>query len=176
MKNFWGKLKSISSKRILYFDYARLISTKIMNVFQMRIVFKFQIITISYRFYGRKQFNIKNKVYQFIDFEDLQILTTNERNLWSIVKHGNPIQGRKGPEQGFPCVELLTGKNLFSLQGTPLLIAGILYSLQGFPCENYYTGRSLQSVQGMGLQCGWLMYSRVGNRCIAAMFINFGKF
>ena len=41
MKNFQGKLKSFSSKRILYFDYALLISTKIMNVFQMRIVFKF---------------------------------------------------------------------------------------------------------------------------------------
>ena len=54
--------------------------------------------------------------------------------------HCNPVQGqnraRTGPEQGFPCVLILTGKNLFSLQGTPLLIAGILYSLQG-----------------MGLQC-----------------------
>ena len=101
MKNFRGKLKSFSSKRILYFDYALLISTKIMNVFQMRIVFKFQIITISYRFYGRKQFNIKNKVYQFIDFEDLQILTTNERNLWSIVKHCNPVQGQNSARTRF---------------------------------------------------------------------------
>jgi hypothetical protein len=61
--------------------------------------------------------------------------------------HCNPVQGqnraRTGPEQGFPCVVILKGKNLFSLQGTPVLIAGILYSLQGFPCENYYTGRSL---------------------------------
>jgi hypothetical protein len=52
-------------------------------------------------------------------------------------------RARTGPEQGFPCVVILTGKNLFSLQETPLLIAGILYSLQGIPCENYYTGKSL---------------------------------
>ena len=43
----------------------------------------------------------------------------------------------------FPCEEILTGKNLFSLQGTSVLIAGTLYSLQGIPCENYYTGKSL---------------------------------
>ena len=42
-----------------------------------------------------------------------------------------------GQGQGFPCVEILTGKTLFSLQGTPLLIAGILYSLQENPRENY---------------------------------------
>ena len=47
-----------------------------------------------------------------------------------------PYRARTGPEQGFPCVLILTGKNLFSLQGTPVLIAGNLYSLQGFPCEN----------------------------------------
>ena len=46
------------------------------------------------------------------------------------------LQSCTGPEQGFPCVVILTGKNLFSLQGTPLLIAGILYSLQGIPCVN----------------------------------------
>ena len=38
-----------------------------------------------------------------------------------------------GSEQGFPCVLILTGKNLFSLQGTPVLIAGILYSFRDFP-------------------------------------------
>jgi hypothetical protein len=42
-----------------------------------------------------------------------------------------------GPEQGFPCVLILTRKNLFSLQGTSFLIAGILYfSLQG-SCIHY---------------------------------------
>ena len=55
--------------------------------------------------------------------------------------------------QGTPCESIPMGKNLFSLQGTPVLIAGTLYSLQGIPCENYYTGKSLQSLQGMGLQC-----------------------
>ena len=62
-----------------------------------------------------------------------------------------PEQGqnraRTGPEQGFLCVVILTGKNLFSLQGTPLFIAGILCSLQGCPCENYYTGLSLFTSQ-----------------------------
>ena len=67
-----------------------------------------------------------------------------------------PYRASTGPEQGFPCVLILTGKNLFSLQGTPVLIAGILYSLQGIPCENYYTGKSLQSLQGMGLQCSFM--------------------
>ena len=37
-----------------------------------------------------------------------------------------PYRARTGPEQGFPCVLILTGKNLFSLQGTPLLIATFL--------------------------------------------------
>jgi hypothetical protein len=71
----------------------------------------------------------------------------------AVVYTAIPFRARTWPEQGFPCVVILTGKNLFSLQGTPLLIAGILYSLQGFPCENYYTGRSMYSLQGMGLQC-----------------------
>ena len=56
-------------------------------------------------------------------------------------------RARTGPEQGFLCVVILTGKNLFSLQGTPLFIAGILCSLQGCPCENYYTGLSLFTSQ-----------------------------
>ena len=50
----------------------------------------------------------------------------------------------------FPLRIYYTGKTLFSLQGTPVLIAGtlyssqgIMYSLQGIPCENYYTGKSL---------------------------------
>ena len=53
-----------------------------------------------------------------------------------------PYSVRTGPKQGFTCV-VIKRKNLFSLQGTPLLIAGILHSLQGFPCENDYTGGSL---------------------------------
>ena len=42
--------------------------------------------------------------------------------------HCNPVQGQyrasTGPEQVFPCEVFHTGKNLFSLQGTPVLIAG----------------------------------------------------
>ena len=34
-----------------------------------------------------------------------------------------------GPEQGFPCDPFLTGKNLFLLQGNPVLIAGTLFLL-----------------------------------------------
>ena len=35
-----------------------------------------------------------------------------------------PYRASTGPEQGFPCEVFHTGKNLFSLQGTPVLIAG----------------------------------------------------
>ena len=35
-------------------------------------------------------------------------------------------------------VSFFTGKNLFSLQGTPVLIAGSLFSIQGFPCKPLY--------------------------------------
>ena len=76
------------------------------------------------------------KVYLFLLASCLQIEKASKEIVVT-------LQSRTGTEQGFPCVVILTGKNLFSLQGTPLLIAGILYSLQGFPCENYYTGRSL---------------------------------
>ena len=58
--------------------------------------------------------------------------------------HCNPVQGQN---------RVRTGKNLFSLQGTPVLIVGTQYSLQGILGENYYTGKSLLSLQGMGLQC-----------------------
>ena len=54
-----------------------------------------------------------------------------------------PYRASTGPEQGFPCVLFLTGKNLLSLQETPVLIAGTLYSLQGILCEKEYTGKSL---------------------------------
>ena len=40
--------------------------------------------------------------------------------------------------QRTPCEPIPTGKNLFSLQGTPFLIAGSLFSLQGFPCKPLY--------------------------------------
>ena len=58
-----------------------------------------------------------------------------------------------GPEQSFPWEVFLTGKNLFSLQGTTILIAGTLFSLQGFPCEKNFTEKTLFSLQGMGVQC-----------------------
>ena len=65
------------------------------------------------------------------------------------------LQSRTGPEQGFPCEVFLTWKNLLSLQETPFLIAGTLFSLQGFPCEKNFTGKTLFSLQGMGLQWGF---------------------
>ena len=39
----------------------------------------------------------------------------------------NPVilyRASTGQEQGFPCEVFHTGKNLFTLQGTPVLIAG----------------------------------------------------
>ena len=61
-----------------------------------------------------------------------------EVNIFSLnnVKLTPTLQSCTGPEQGFPCEVFLTGKNLFSFQGTPFLISGTLISLQG-----------------MGLQC-----------------------
>ena len=50
-------------------------------------------------------------------------------------------------------LSFLTGRNLFSLQGTPLLIAETLFSLNGFPCEKNFTKETLFSLQGIGLQC-----------------------
>ena len=47
--------------------------------------------------------------------------------------------------QGTPCEPIPTGKNLFSLQGTPVLIAGSLFSLQGTPV---LIAGSLFSLQG----------------------------
>ena len=37
-----------------------------------------------------------------------------------------------------PCKSIPTAKNLFSLQGTPVLNAGSLFSLQGFPFKRLY--------------------------------------
>ena len=39
---------------------------------------------------------------------------------------------------GNPCKSIPTGKKLYSLQGTPVFIAGSLFSLQGFPCISLY--------------------------------------
>ena len=52
-----------------------------------------------------------------------------------------PYRTSTRPEQGFPCVLFLTWKNLFSLKGNPVLIAGTLFSLQGFPCEKSTQGK-----------------------------------
>ena len=57
------------------------------------------------------------------------------------------------PEQGFPCEVFHTGKNLFSLQGTPVLIAGTPVFNTGISLWENFTGRTLFSLQGMGLQC-----------------------
>ena len=55
-----------------------------------------------------------------------------------------PYRARTGPEQGFPCVLILTVKNLFSLQGT---------------CIHYRDIPARISTQGMGLQCAlWVLF------------------
>ena len=47
-------------------------------------------------------------------------------SLWACVYTAILYRAIKGPEQGFPCVLILKGKNLFSLEGTPIVIEGIL--------------------------------------------------
>jgi hypothetical protein len=48
---------------------------------------------------------------------------------------------------------LKTGKNLFSLQGTPVLIAGSLFSLQRFPCKPlYFPGRDCSAAGNFSLK------------------------
>ena len=61
-----------------------------------------------------------------------------------------PYRDSTGPEQGFPCEPFLTGKTLFSLEGTPVLIAGTLFTLQGFPCEIKFTGKNPVFITGNG--------------------------
>jgi hypothetical protein len=39
-------------------------------------------------------------------------------------QHCNPVQGQYRARTEFPCEVFHTGKNLFSLQGTTVLIAG----------------------------------------------------
>ena len=63
-----------------------------------------------------------------------------------------PYRASTGPEQGFPCEVFHTGKNLFSLQGTPGLIAGTPVFITGISLWENFTGKTLCSLQGMGLQ------------------------
>ena len=58
-----------------------------------------------------------------------------------------------GTEQGFPCEVFHTWKKLFSLQGTPVLIAGTPVFITGISLWENFTGNTLFSLQGMGLQC-----------------------
>ena len=60
-------------------------------------------------------------------------------------------RARTGPEQGFPCEVFHTGNNLFSLQGTPVLIAGTPLFITGISLWENLTGKTLFSLQG--LQC-----------------------
>ena len=64
-----------------------------------------------------------------------------------------PYRASTGPEQGFPCEVFHTGKNLFSLQGTPVLIAGTPVFITGISLWENFTGKTLFLLQGMGLQC-----------------------
>ena len=63
------------------------------------------------------------------------------------------LQSRTVPDQGFPCVLVLTEKNLFSFQGTPVFIAGIPVFITGISLWENFTGKTLFSLQGMILQC-----------------------
>ena len=63
-----------------------------------------------------------------------------------------PYRASTGAEQGFPCEVFHTGKNLLSLQGTPVLIAGTPVFTTGISLWENFTGKTLFSLQGMGLQ------------------------
>ena len=58
---------------------------------------------------------------------------TKPRNLYYLV-HCNPVQGQ---------YRARTGKNLLSLQGTPVLIARTLYSLQGMSLQCMIQNRTI---------------------------------
>ena len=79
------------------------------------------------------------------------------------------------PYRVFPVQFFHSGKNLLSLQGNPVLIAGTLFSLQGFPCEKNYTEKTLK---GMGLQCWSVLSSAVLPKCYiwGGFHIFMGKF
>ena len=59
---------------------------------------------------------------------------------WATIGGWGQCTANPNPVQltGFPCKSIPTGKNLLSLQGNPVLIAGSLFSLQGFPCISLY--------------------------------------
>ena len=59
----------------------------------------------------------------------IQHFTRNETH----TANPNPVKLTENP-----CKSIPTGKDLYSLQGTPVLIAGSLFSLQGFPCISLY--------------------------------------
>ena len=65
--------------------------------------------------------------------ENCQIEKINSKFDHKFTANPNPVK-----LTGNPCKSIPTGKNLYSLQGTPVFIAGSLFSLQGFPCISLY--------------------------------------
>ena len=85
----------------------------------------------------------------------VQVLWEGQK-IWKnlpIVSTAIPYRASTGPVQGFPCEVFHTGKNLFSLQGTPVLIAGTPVFITGISLWENFTGKTLFSLQEMGLQC-----------------------
>jgi len=77
---------------------------------------------------GKVQTNLQAKSMTFLLWKFISTLQTQ-----------TPLQTQTlYSSQGTPCEPISTRKNLFSLQGTPVLIAGSLVSLQGFPCKPLY--------------------------------------
>ena len=94
----------------------------------------------------KADFCIKGRKVQVIHIEGHIIPFLDKQRLvpgFQVKYTAIPYRASTGPEQGFPCEVFLTGKNLFSLQENPFLIAGTLFSLQGCPCEKNFTGKTL---------------------------------
>ena len=111
-------------------------------------------------YFQRKQ--IFSKIIRLIVLLKL-ILCSNTKSVWirQIIRRESfmilctaiPYRASTGPVQGFPCEVFHTGKNLFSLQGTPVLIAGTPVFITGISLRENFTGKTLFLLQGMGLQC-----------------------
>ena len=98
----------------------------------------------------------KNRISKWRESNQFYKIELNKKKPFTAqTLHCNPIPYRAstGPEQSFPCEVFHTGKNLISLQGTPVLIAGTPAFITGISLWENFTGKTLFLLQGMGLQC-----------------------
>ena len=92
----------------------------------------------------------------------------------------NPVQ-----LTAFPCKSIPTGKNLLSLQGNPVLIAGSLFWLKSFPCISLYfpvrdcsvgnltfTYFTDSTIQSPGFSCNFFLSALQLERVLKSVSIN----